>query len=456
MDFSKAVSPIDGRYGKRLGHLSEYFSEFALMRSRCKVEILYALALSGADILYQLDEKEESNANDVINNFTIEDYNQIKSIEDKTKHDVKSCEIYLRKRLNLKNNNIIHFGLTSEDVNNLAYTLLFKNYVVREQLPQLKTLLMVLYKLAEKTKSIPFPSRTHGQKASPSTVGKEISVFINRLLKHYIKLRAFKFTGKLNGAVGNYSAMETAYPNIDWRKFSTDFINSLGVEINIATTQIEDHDRWAEWFNITRQINNIIIDLDTDFWLYISRDLFYEQPKEGEVGSSTMPHKVNPINFENSEGNMMISNALLTMFSDKLSHSRMQRDLSDSTVTRNIGVGLAHSYLAIEETLKGLKKIAINDEKCVEELDNSPELLAEPLQTILKTAGIEDPYTMLKKFTRGKKISRKDLFNFVDSFEGLDKELKERIDNLEVKTYIGYAEKICNEVLNNARKELEI
>jgi adenylosuccinate lyase len=203
-------------------------------------------------------------------------------------------------------------------------------------------------------------------------------------------------------------------------------------------------------------LNNIVIDLDTDFWLYISRDLFFEQPKEGEVGSSTMPHKVNPINFENSEGNMMVSNSLLTMFSNKLTRSRMQRDLSDSTVTRNIGVGLSHSYLAIEETIKGLNKIAINKNKCIEELDNSPELLAEPIQTVLKTAGINDPYTLLKNFTRGKKVSKKDLDNFIDNIDGVDKNVKDSLLNLDVRNYTGYAERICNEVLDNTKKELEL
>jgi adenylosuccinate lyase len=456
MTNAKAISPIDGRYGNRLEHLSKYFSEYALMKSRCEVEILYAMALSNAGILYQFSDDEKSLLHQTMNDFSINDYNQIKQIEEKTKHDVKSCEIYLREKLKLGNPNILHFGLTSEDVNNLAYTRLFKQYKDEKQVPQMRNIISNLCSIAQKTKSIPFPSRTHGQKASPSTAGKEIAVFINRLVKQYDRLTNFTFTGKLNGAVGNYSAMVSAYPTIDWRKLSMDFIKSLGLGVNISTTQIEDHDTWADFFNITRHINNIIIDLDTDFWLYISRDLFYEKVKEGEVGSSTMPHKINPINFENSEGNMMVSNALLTMFSDKLTRSRMQRDLSDSTVTRNIGTSLAHSYLAMEETMKGLSKLSVKEIRCIEELELSPELLAEPIQTMLKTEGIKDPYTMLKDFTRGKTITKDGLFKFIDSLDDISDKLKERIKKLEITSYIGYAIEICEDVVNNARKEIKV
>lgn len=444
------ISPLDGRYKERLEHLSAYFSEFALMRARCQVELLYVSALNETGLLVKLTLEEIQRIKQALEHFSDEDYQRIKEIENTTRHDVKACEFFLREKVRLENNNLIHFGLTSEDVNNLAYNLLLKEYLKHEYLPLLKKLIEKLYDLASQWKSLPFPARTHGQKASPTTAGKEIAVFINRLLRQYRKLKAFRFLGKLNGAVGNFSAMLAAFPNYDWMSFSDRFVESLGLTPNIATTQIEDHDTWAEYFNITRQINNIVIDLDQDFWSYISRDLFHEHSQAGEVGSSTMPHKVNPINFENSEGNLMLSNSLLTMLSDKLCRSRMQRDLSDSTVERNIGVALSHSYLALTETMRGLQKVRINEAKCRQELEESPELLAEPIQTILKTAGVEDPYTLLKQFTRGKTIAYAELLEFIDKLD-IDKNLKNTLKGLQVTAYIGDAVRICERVLHSSR-----
>jgi adenylosuccinate lyase len=368
------ISPLDGRYKNRLQHLSAYFSEFALMQARCQVELLYVKALDEAGLFPKLTSEETQRIEQAFENFSNDGYQRIKEIENTTRHDVKACEIFLREKVKLHDNNLIHFGLTSEDVNNLAYNLLLKAYLEHEHLPLLRELLENLCSLASQWKSILFPARTHGQKASPTTAGKEIAVYINRLLRQYQKLNTFQFMGKLNGAVGNFSAMLAAFPNYDWMNFSYAFVESLGLIPNIATTQIEDHDTWAEYFNITRQINNIVIDLDQDFWNYISRDLFHEETKAGEVGSSTMPHKVNPINFENSEGNLMLSNALLGMLSDKLCRSRMQRDLSDSTVERNIGVALSHSYLALTETIKGLQKVRINAAKCRQDLEEKKAL----------------------------------------------------------------------------------
>jgi adenylosuccinate lyase len=327
---------------------------------------------------------------------------------------------------------------------------MLKDYLEQEHLPLLKTLLQQLCELAEQWKAVPFPARTHGQKASPTTAGKELAVSVNRLLRQYRKLKDFRFTGKLNGAVGNFSAMLAAFPDYDWMRFSDRFVEGLGLTPNIATTQIEDHDTWAEYFNITRQINNIVIDLDQDFWAYISRDLYQEQTKAGEVGSSTMPHKVNPINFENSEGNLMLSNSLLTMLSDKLCRSRMQRDLSDSTVERNIGVALAHAHLALTETLRGLKKVRLNEAKCLDELEQSPELLAEPIQTILRPVIREDPYTLLKQLTRGKAITRQDIDRFIDELD-VDKNVKARLKGLRVTSYIGDAVNVCDRVLAEAK-----
>jgi len=449
-----AISPLDGRYKKRLQHLSTYFSEFALMRARCQVELLYVKALNETGLFSKLTLEETQRIELALKNFSNEDYQRIKEIENTTRHDVKACEIFLREKVRLENNNLIHFGLTSEDANNLAYNLLLKEYLEHELLPLLKKLIEKLCELASQWKSIPFPARTHGQKASPTTAGKEIAVFVNRLLRQYRKLKEFRFMGKLNGAVGNFSAMLAAFPEYDWMNFSYTLVESLGFTSNIATTQIEDHDTWAEYFNITRQINNIVIDLDQDFWSYISRDLFHEETKAGEVGSSTMPHKVNPINFENSEGNLILSNSLLTMLSDKLCRSRMQRDLSDSTVERNIGVALSHSYLALTETIRGLQKVRIDETKCHNDLEQSPELLAEPIQTILKTAGIEDPYTLLKQFTRGKTIAYDELLEFIDELD-IDKNLKNNLKGLQVTSYIGDAVRICERVLDIAEKELD-
>ena len=453
-EMTHPISPLDGRYADRLQAHQAYFSEFALMRARCEIEVRYLLALDEARYFEPLTEEEKRRIYDLIANFSDADYAAIKDIESRTRHDVKACEMFLRSRLQLAQPNLIHFALTSEDVNNLSYSILLRDYLTNVQLPQLASLLQQLCTLAEQWAEIPFPTRTHGQKATPSTAGKEIAVFINRLSRYYAQLRDFRFSGKFNGAVGNFSAMLAALPQVDWLAFSQDFIQSLQLDFNPCTTQIEDHDRFADYFNLTRQINNIVADLNVDCWLYISRDLFSERSQAGEVGSSTMPHKVNPINFENSEGNIAIANSLLAMMSDKLTRSRMQRDLSDSTVQRNIGVALAHSFLALSETLRGLQKLQINPHNCLSKLQNSPELLAEPIQTILKLAGIDDPYELLKKHTRGQKTTRENLLQLVDSLPELPTHLRQQIHALQPENYIGDAVRICQLVVKNARTML--
>lgn len=446
----KAVSPLDGRYANKLDKHSDFFSEYALMYYRCKMELLYILALDKTGLFAPLTDKEKANIQDCIENFTEADYQRIKDIEAITKHDVKACEIFLRERTELKNVHLIHFALTSEDANNLAYTFMLKDYLEQAQLPQIRQLLEKLMSLAEQWKNIPFPCRTHGQKASPSTAGKEIAVFINRIARIYKDLQNFQFYGKLGGAVGNYSAMLAAFPDFDWLTFCHNFLLEQGIQPNIATTQIEDHDTWAAYFDLTRRLNNIIIDLDVDCWLYISYELFYEKSKATEVGSSTMPHKVNPINFENSEGNLMLANGLLTVLSDKLCRSRMQRDLSDSTVERNMGVALGYTYIAIVETLRGLNKLQLNQEKCIQELNDSPELLAEPIQTILKTVGVDDPYTLLKQASRGKKPTKESLIELVNSLD-IDQKTKDYCNNLESIYYTGDAVRICDLVLSKTK-----
>ena len=450
----KAISPLDGRYGKRLEALGDYFSEYALMRMRVAVELRFLLALDASGLFPKLNKDELARIRQTEENFSQAHYRRIKEIESKLNHDVKSCEVFLQEKLNLRQNNMIHFGLTSEDVNNLAYTFLFKKYVQQKQLPQLETLILLLKNLANKWQEVPFPARTHGQMASPTTAGKEMAVYANRLLRQWRLLKGFKFTAKLNGATGNYSALLAAIPEFDWLAFSRNFLWEYGLEANLVTTQIEDHDTWSAWFHIGKQINNIVLDLDRDVWLYLTLGYLRMQAKSGEVGSSTMPHKVNPINFENSEGNMQVSIALLNGLSDKLGNSRLQRDLSDSTVTRNIGVAFGHSYLAILETVRGLQKLDVNAEYCAAELEAHPELLAEPIQTVLRREGIDDPYNLLKSITRGKRVTRRELEKFIDDLP-LPEQAKERLKNLKVVDYIGAAPQICRMVVDEVEKELE-
>jgi adenylosuccinate lyase len=446
MGLYKAVSPLDGRYASKLPNHGNYFSEYALMYYRCKMELLYVLALDKTGLFEPLNDTEKANIQDCIENFTEADYNRIKEIEAVTKHDVKACEIFLRERTQLCNVHLLHFALTSEDANNLAYTFMLKDYLEQEQLPQIKALLEKLMELAEQWKTVPFPSKTHGQKASPSTAGKELAVFVSRIARIYKELKNFRFYGKLGGAVGNYSAMMAAFPDFDWLTFCHQFMKDQDIEPNIATTQIEDHDTWAAYFDYTRRLNNIIMDLDVDCWLYISYELFFEKSQANEVGSSTMPHKVNPINFENSEGNLMLANGLLTVLSDKLCRSRMQRDLSDSTVERNMGTALGYSFIAIVETMRGLNKLQLNEAKCIEELNDSPELLAEPIQTVLKTVGVDDPYTLLKKASRGKKPTKKSLVELVNSLD-IPQKVKDYCNGMESVDYIGDAVRICDLVI---------
>lgn len=449
-----AISPLDGRYAGKLVPHRKYFSEKGLMYYRCKVELLYVLALDEAGLFEPLNATEKANIQDCIDNFTDADYQRIKEIESVTNHDVKACEMFLRERTQLRDVNMLHFALTSEDANNLAYTFMLKDYLEEQHLPQIEVVLNKLIELAEAWKNIPFPCRTHGQKASPSTAGKEIAVFINRITRIYKELKNLTFLGKINGAVGNYSAMLAAFPDFDWLNFAHNFLRKHGLEPNIATTQIEDHDTYATYFNWTRQINNITMDLDVDCWLYISKDLFSEKVKAGEVGSSTMPHKVNPINFENSEGNLMLANSMLTFLSDKLCRSRMQRDLSDSTVQRNMGSALSYSSLGMTELMRGLNKLKINETNCRNELQDSPELLAEPIQTILKIVGVDDPYTLLKKVSRGQKPTREMLMELVKGLD-IDQAVKDRIYKWEAVDYVGDAVRICDLTVEAAREAMK-
>ena len=383
--------------------------------------------------------------------FTDGDFRELKAIETRINHDVKAVELFLKEKLDLRYGQMVHFGLTSEDVTNLAWSGLFQDYVLKAYLPLLDRLLHRLADLAAQWQHIPFPAHTHGQPASPTTAGKEVAVFLWRLLRQREKLSKFRFRGKLNGATGNLSAMIAAFPEYNWLTFSREFVASLDLEPNPVTTQVEDHDAWAELFNLVRAVNNIVLDLDRDFWLYISRSYFVQLRDEEQVGSSTMPHKVNPINFENSEGNIKLANALLRVLSDELCQSRLQRDLSDSTVTRNVGVAMAHSHLALQQTLRGLGKLELDAPRCLEELRAHPELLAEAYQTILRVEGLDDPYDLLRRGTQGRKVGRQVLQALVGKLPISDG-ARARLQQLDVPGYTGAAGQLVELVLDEAER----
>ncbi len=444
-DPSLAISPLDGRYSKRLDPLRMFFSEFALNRERCRVEIRFAMALDETGVFPKLNDSEKQRCEQMLGSFGPQEYEAIKLLESTLNHDVKSCEVFLRDALVLANPNRIHFGLTSEDVNNLAYSCLLKQYVDTVQKPLWREFLARLGERIVEWRTDALPARTHGQHATPTTAGKEVAVLANRALRYYGQLCGHSFRGKLNGATGNYSALLAAAPDVDWEGFSRRFVNSLGLEFNPLTTQIEDHDAWADYFNIVRQFNNVVMDLDQDFWLYISYGYLVQALKPGEVGSSTMPHKVNPIFFENSEGNLQISNTMLAFLADKLCRSRMQRDLTDSTVSRNLGVALGHHHLAVNETLRGLGRVRLNRELCLAELQACPELLAEPIQTVLRTLTGEDAYTQLKHLTRGQSMTPELLASFIDQLAVKD-EVKQRLRELKPETYLGKAAELCDDI----------
>jgi adenylosuccinate lyase len=446
----REISPLDGRYRDRLTPLGDYFSEFALVKARCEVELRYLEALDETGLFPPLSKAERARIRGAHSSFDDADFLRVKEIEKEIRHDVKACELFLRERLALEQPNRIHFALTSADVNNLAYGLILSRYRDQVQLPQVRSLLEKLIGLAEAWKEIPFPARTHGQPASPTTAGKEIAVFAGRLLRQAEQLQAHRFRGKLNGATGTYGAFVAAYPDFDWVGFSESFVRGLGLEPNPCTTQIDDGDNLAEYFAIASRIHGIVFDLDLDLWEYVSRGEIVLRAKAGEVGSSTMPHKVNPIRFENSEGNLAIANALLHTFSERLTRSRMQRDLSDTTVRRNIGVALAHGHLAIGETIRGLEEIDIDAEAARSRIDEAPEVLAEAIQTILRAEGVEDPFELLKDWTRGTSPTLEDLQRFVDTLP-ISEETRAKLEELHPSDYTGLAVRICGATIDRVR-----
>lgn len=447
------ISPLDGRYRATLEPLASYFSEAALMRSRCLVELRFLEALDRTGRFPALTAAEKERVAQATGSFTDADFDRVKEIELSTRHDVKACELFLVERLQLRQPGLVHFGLTSEDTNNLAYSLLLRAYRDEQQLPLVRQLLQALVADVHAWSAVPFPTRTHGQPASPSTAGKELAVFVARLLRQYRQLRDLDFRGKLSGATGTYAAFMAAVPDYDWIAFSRDFVTSLGLQHNAVTTQIEDHDTWSEYFAVVQRVATIVLDLDLDMWEYISRGFFVQRARPGDVGSSTMPHKVNPIHFENSEGNLALGLALLATMAQRFGHSRMQRDLSDSTIERNIGVALGHVHLALTETLRGLERIDLAAAACRAQLEASPELLAEPFQVILKYAGVHDAYDRLKALTRGTEVSREQLDRLARESTA-DPAVQRRLLDLTVPAYVGAAERLCRQVVEEAQAEI--
>ncbi|MGD9108569.1 MAG: adenylosuccinate lyase [Gammaproteobacteria bacterium] len=453
LDQFTAISPIDGRYLSKLTELQSIFSEFGLMHYRLLVEIRWFQELAQQKQIPEVSAFDMDTNNfleRIINNFSIKDAQRIKTIEKKINHDVKAVEYFIKEKISAnkklsKFSEFIHFGCTSEDINNLAYALMIKDALQICVLPQLNEIMRELKKMASKYAKLSMLSRTHGQPATPTTLGKEIANFVARLGRQYQQLKTLKIVGKFNGAVGNYNAHLIAYPKIKWQKFSAKFVNSLGLEINNYTTQIEPHDWVAELNHVCIRINNILIDFCRDIWMYISLNYFSQKISAKEIGSSTMPHKVNPIDFENAEGNLGMANALLQHFANKLPISRLQRDLSDSTVMRNFGAALAHSLLAYKSLLKGIGKLEVNKKNIKDDLASHVDVLAEALQTIMRRYGVAEPYEKLKKLTRGKQIDQAKLLAFIDTLD-IPQDAKHRLKHLRSEDYIGLAAELARDV----------
>lgn len=440
-----AISPIDGRYRGKCENLDRYFSEFALIRYRVKVEIEYFIALSATiEPLKAFDAKAFAEPlRDIYRNFSLDDARRIKEIESVTNHDVKAVEYFIKERFDALGlapfKEFIHFGLTSQDINNTSVPMSVSDAIADIFRPTLGRLIDTLEEMAAKWADIPMLAKTHGQPASPTRLGKEIGVFAYRLRQAVRMLDVVPVSGKFGGATGNFNAHLTAFPDVDWRAFANSFLrDSLGIEREELTTQLSNYDNLAALFDALRRINTIILDLDRDFWLYISMEYFKQRIKEGEVGSSAMPHKVNPIDFENSEGNLGMANAVYAHLAQKLPVSRLQRDLTDSTVLRNIGVPMAHSIIAIESTLKGLGKLILNEKAINGDLDNMWSVVAEGIQTILRREGYPNPYETLKKLTRvNTGVTAESIASFIDSLE-VSEDVRAELHRLTPHTYTGY------------------
>ncbi|NOX92320.1 MAG: adenylosuccinate lyase [Gammaproteobacteria bacterium] len=441
-----AISPIDGRYGSKCADLRPIFSEFGLIRHRVLVEVRWLQMLAahpGIPEVPSFSEHATHLLNDIIDKFHEEDAQRVKNIERTTNHDVKAVEYFLKEKITGNDeleavNEFIHFACTSEDINNLSYALMLREARTQALLPQMDEIIDAIRALAHEHATQPMLSRTHGQTASPTTVGKEMANVVARLERQRAQLVSVPMLGKINGAVGNYNAHLSAYPELDWADIAEKFVTSLGLDFNPWTIQIEPHDYIAELFDTMARFNTILLDFDRDVWGYISLGYFKQKTVAGEVGSSTMPHKVNPIDFENSEGNLGLANAIFHHLAAKLPVSRWQRDLTDSTVLRNLGVGIGHSVIAYQSTLKGISKLEVNPARLDEDLDNCWEVLAEPVQTVMRRYGIEKPYEKLKELTRGTGIDQARLQKFVSELH-IPEDAKATLLKLTPSSYLGNA-----------------
>jgi adenylosuccinate lyase len=449
-----ALSPLDGRYQTKLDALRPYFSEYALIKHRAWVEVEWLKALSSAKDLQEIapfSREAIKELDDAIANFSEIDASQVKAIEARTNHDVKALEYWLKEKFdgNLeikKASEFIHFACTSEDINNLSHGLMLKSARDAVMLPFLANLMARLSELSHQLADQPMLSRTHGQTASPTTMGKELANVVYRLQRQQKQLEANEILGKINGAVGNFNAHLSAYPNFDWESFAKSFVENLGLTYNPMTIQIEPHDYMAELYDCLSRINTILIDINRDIWGYISVGYFKQKVKAGEVGSSTMPHKVNPIDFENSEGNLGLANAVLRHLAEKLPISRWQRDLTDSTVLRNMGVAFGYTLIGYDSCLRGLNKLEINPEKLALDLDSNWEVLAEPIQTVMRRYGIENPYEQLKELTRGKGgINKASLHIFISGLN-IPMDAKQALLEMTPASYVGKATELARSV----------
>lgn len=448
-----AVSPIDGRYAGKCADLRSIFSEFGLMRFRVTVEVSWLKKLAATDGITEVPafSKEAIEFLDnIVNNFSVEDAQAIKKHESVTNHDVKAVEYFLKDKVAQfpeidKVKEFIHFACTSEDINNNSHALMLKHAREEVIVPQFEELINAITQLAKKYADAPMMSRTHGQPASPTTLGKEMANVVYRLRRQLNQIKNVEILAKINGAVGNYNAHMSAYPNIDWQKFSKEFVEGLGLTWNPYTIQIEPHDYIAELFDAIARFNTIVLDFDRDIWGYISVGSFKQRTIAGEVGSSTMPHKVNPIDFENSEGNLGLANAIFNHLSRKLPVSRWQRDLTDSTVLRNLGVAVGYTEIAIKSTLNGVSKLEANTQFMLDELDHNWEVLAEPYQTVMRRYGVDKPYEKLKALTRGQRVNREIMLKFIDTLD-IPEEAKESLRKLTPANYIGVAVELANNI----------
>lgn len=441
-----AISPVDGRYGARLNDLKAIFSEFGLIKNRVRVEVAWLQMLSnhpGIPEVPKFSEQATQHLLKLVNEFSLDMAQRVKEIERTTNHDVKAVEYLIKEHMKPVAeldaiNEFVHFACTSEDINNLAYALMLKEAREKTLVPEMQKLVDQIAGKAVEMAAIPMMSRTHGQPASPTTVGKELANVAYRLQRQIKQIMNVQIMGKINGATGNYNAHLAAYPDLNWYELSEQFVQSLGLAWNPYTIQIEPHDYIAEYFHAVSRFNTVLIDFDRDIWGYISLGFFKQKTVAGEIGSSTMPHKVNPIDFENSEGNLGMANAIFDHLAQKLPISRWQRDLTDSTVLRNLGVGIAHTHIALQASMKGLGKLEVNEEKLAQDLDDNWEVLAEAIQTVMRRYGIEQPYEKLKELTRGRRVNSQIMQEFVDRLE-LPAEAKKALREMTPASYIGNA-----------------